>query len=158
MLPSLGLGCIGDGVVQFFLSCNGKTKKNTWMSEPTSDLARISFNRKEKKRKDNLKSKRDKEECVDNQQNAQDAGFCCHHHAKKMKVSDKKEREVKKLAKVDGPDHCIHCDEDRCIFVQIEARLCEIDTIYHDENKYANNPVTYNSGRCKCWILISIQT
>mgnify|MGYP002809484209 CR=1 FL=1 len=148
MFRSLGLGQIGDGVVQF-LSCNGKTKANTWMLELTNDLARISFNRKEKKRKDNLKSKRGEEECANNQQHAQDAGFYCHHHAKKMKVRDEKEREGKKRAKVDGPDHCIHCDEDPCIFVQIESRLFQNDLIYDYENDYANDAVTYNSGRRK---------
>jgi hypothetical protein len=55
-----------------------------------------------------------------------------------------------KQAKVDGWDHCIHCNEDLCIFVQIESHLCENDTIYYDKDQYANNPVAYNSGRLKC--------
>jgi hypothetical protein len=38
---------------RFFLSCDGKTKNNIWLSEPTSDLAKISFKRREKKERDN---------------------------------------------------------------------------------------------------------
>jgi hypothetical protein len=112
-------------------------------------MSRISYNRKEKKRKDNLRAEREEEECANNQQNAHDAGFCCHHHAKKIKVKEENEREVKKRAKVDGPDYCIHCDTDPCVIAQIEARLCENDTIYYDEREYENSPVTYNSGRRK---------
>ena len=138
-----------EAYYRFFLSCNGKTKENTWMSEPRSDLAKRSFNCKEKKRKDNLKSKREEEQCADNQQNAQNEGFCCHHHAKKIKLADKEERKSTRQAKVDGPDHCIHCDKDPCVFVQIESRLCENDMIYYDKDDYANDPVTYNSGRRK---------
>jgi hypothetical protein len=36
-----------------------------------------------------------------------------------------------------------------CVFVQIESRLCENDTIYYDSYEYENAPVTYNSGRRK---------
>jgi hypothetical protein len=104
---------------------------------------------RKKKRKDNMKTKRDKEECTDNQQNAQNKGFCCHHHAKRMKLKDLVERQMAIQAKVDGPGHCIGCDEDPYIFVQIELRLYENDTIYYDEDKYANNLVAYNSGRGK---------
>jgi hypothetical protein len=39
---------------RFFLSVNGAIKKNIWKPEPTSDLERINFKRKEKKRKDCL--------------------------------------------------------------------------------------------------------
>jgi hypothetical protein len=134
---------------RFFLSCDGKIKKNIWMSEPTSDLATISFKRKEKQTKDTIAAEREEEECADNQQHAQDAGFCCHHHAKRMNENDEKERQVKKQAKVDGPDHCIHCDEDSCVFVQIGARLCENDTIYYDNDDYAKDPAACNSGRRK---------
>jgi hypothetical protein len=66
-----------------------------------------------------------------------------------MKVKDKEERKMTKQMKVDGPDHCIHCDEDPCVFLQIESLLCENDTIYYNEDEYANNPVAYNSGRRK---------
>jgi hypothetical protein len=50
---------------------------------------------------------------------------------------------------VDRPDHCIHCDEVPCVFIQIESRLCENDTIYYNSYEYENAPVTYNSGRRK---------
>jgi hypothetical protein len=52
-----------------------------------------------------------------------------------------------KHAKVDRPDHCIHCNEDPYIFVQIELRLWENDTIHFAKDKYANNPVAYNNSR-----------
>jgi hypothetical protein len=133
----------------FFLSCDGKTKNNIWLSEPTSDLAKISYKRKEKKQRDNMKKRKEEEECADNQQSAQDEGFCCHHHAKRLKIKEEEERIGKKRAKVDGPDHCIHCDEDPCFFVQIESRLCENDTIYYDRCDYENAPAAYNSGRRK---------
>jgi hypothetical protein len=71
------------------------------------------------------------------------------HHAKGLKIKDEEERIGKKQAKVDGPDHCIHCDEDPCVFVQNESRLCENDTIYYDICDYENAPAAYNSGRCK---------
>jgi hypothetical protein len=51
----------------FFLSCDGKTKNNFWLSEPTSDRARIAFKRKEKKKKDNMKRRKEEEDCADNQ-------------------------------------------------------------------------------------------
>jgi hypothetical protein len=35
----------------FFLSCDGKTKNNFWLSEPTSDRARIASKCKEKKKR-----------------------------------------------------------------------------------------------------------
>jgi hypothetical protein len=50
------------------LSCDGKTKNNIWLSEPTSDLAKISYKRKEKKQRDNMKKRKEEEECADNQQ------------------------------------------------------------------------------------------
>jgi hypothetical protein len=119
------------------------------MSEPSSDLARISIRRKEKKRKENMETKREEDECADNQQNAQNEGLCCHHHAKRMKLKDEEERKMTKQIKVDRPDHCIHCNEDPCVLLEIESRLCENDTIDYDEDEYANNPVAYNSGRRK---------
>jgi len=119
------------------------------MTEPSSVVAKIDFNRREKKRKDNMKMKIQQEECANNQQNAQNEGFCCHHHAKKMKLEEEEERRVKKGAKVDGPGHCIHCDEDPCAFLQIESDLWANDEIYYDADDYANGPVAYNSSRRK---------
>jgi hypothetical protein len=114
--------------------CPGFRAKKTrpWLSERRSDLASISFKRKEKNQRDNMKRRKEEEEWTNNQQTAQNEGFCCHHHEKrlKMKDEDEEERNCTKRSKVDGPDHCIHCDEDPCVFVQIESRLCENDTIY----------------------------
>jgi hypothetical protein len=50
--------------------------------------------------------------------------------------TERKERKAKKQATVDGPNHCIHCDEDPCN-----------DDIYYDEHDYVKNPVAYNSAR-----------
>ena len=63
----------------------------------------------------------------------------------------KTEEEVKckTTEKVNGPDHCIHCDEDPCLFLQIESRLAENNAIYYDVYDYAKDPVAYNSGRHK---------
>jgi hypothetical protein len=44
----------------FFLSCDGKTKNNIWLSEPASDLAKISYKRKEKKQRENMKIEKKK--------------------------------------------------------------------------------------------------
>ena len=43
---------------------------------------------------------------------------------------------MKKKAKVDGPNHCIHCNEDPCMFIQIELHLGENDAIYFDQGEY----------------------
>jgi hypothetical protein len=45
---------------------------------------------------------------------------------------------------VDEPDHCIHCDEDPCVFIQIEILLCDDDDIYYDKKDYAKGPVACN--------------
>jgi hypothetical protein len=42
----------------FFLSCDGKTKSNFWLSEPTSDRARIAFKHKEKKKRQHERKER----------------------------------------------------------------------------------------------------
>jgi hypothetical protein len=130
VLGTLGVGHPWSGtkrsrrITFLFFRATVKPKNNIWLSEPTSDLAKITYKRKEKKQRDNMKKRKEEEECAGNQQSAQDKGFCCHHHAKRLKVKDEEERIGKKQAKVDGPDHCIHCDEDPCVFVQIELRLC----------------------------------
>jgi hypothetical protein len=74
-----------------FLSCDGKTKNNIWLSEPASDLAKISYKGKKKKQRDNMKKRKEEEECADNQQSAQDKSFCCHHHAKRLKNKEEEE-------------------------------------------------------------------
>jgi hypothetical protein len=149
VLGSLGVRDEAEQAYYLFLSCDGKTKNNIWLSKPMSDLAKISYKRKEKKQRNKMKKTKEEEECADNQQSAQDEGFSCHHHAKRLKIKDEEERICTKRAKVDCPDHCIHCDEDLCIFVQIKSRLCENDTIYYDRCDYENAPAAYNSGRRK---------
>jgi hypothetical protein len=67
-----------------------------------------------------------------------------HEESKRQK---KKKGTVKKMR--DGPDHCIHCDEDPCLFIQIEPRLWENDEIYFDEGDDDKDPAAYNSGRRK---------
>jgi tRNA U34 2-thiouridine synthase MnmA/TrmU len=47
-----------------------------------------------------------------------------------MAKEDVKERRVKEQAQVDGPNPCIHCNEEPSIFLQIELPLCENDDIY----------------------------
>jgi hypothetical protein len=81
-------------------------------------MGKTNFKPKEK-RKEKLEKERE-EECLENQQNAQNQGLCCHEHAKKMK-KERKEQISKKKAKVNGPEHCIHCNEDPCIFIEIET-------------------------------------
>jgi hypothetical protein len=66
-----------------------------------------------------------------------------------LKLKDEEEKQCTKGAKVDGPDHCIHCDKDSCVFIQIESLLCENDMIYYDSYEYENALVMYNSGRRK---------
>jgi hypothetical protein len=132
----------------FFLSCDGLTKRNIWVSEPTSNIERMTFKIKEKKRKEREQKEREEENCAENQKNAHNQGYCCHEHGQEAKEKFKKEKKGKK-ARVDGPHHCIHCDEDPCVFVQIEERLCENDDIYFDAEDHRNDPVRTNSGRRK---------
>jgi hypothetical protein len=112
-------------------------------------MAKISFKCKEKKKKEIVESEREEEECHENQHNVQNQGFCCHEHVKQMK-KERNESIRKKKAKVNGPNHCIHCDEDPHVFIQIEMHLTKNDhVIYYDESEYAKDLVAYNSARCK---------
>jgi hypothetical protein len=61
----------------------------------------------------------------------------------------KKQRGEEVNKEVDGPDHCIHCDEDPCVFIQIESGLCKNNEIYFDEQHNVKDPVSCNSGRRK---------
>jgi hypothetical protein len=107
---------------------------------------------REKKRKERSEKEREEESC---KQSAQNYGYCCHQHAKVAKTEEEERRrqmkkqkdEVNKL--VDIPDHCIHCDDNPCVFIQIKLRLFENDEIYYDKNDYRKDPVACNSGRCK---------
>jgi hypothetical protein len=136
---------------RFFLFCDGKTKKNIWLTKLVSDVATINYRRGEKKRKDRVEKEREEENCVENQQTVQNYGYCCHQHAKMAKKEDNKykqqmKRQTEKVKQlIDRPEHCIHCDEDPCVFLQIEMRLCENDNIYYDQTDYEKGPVAYNS-------------
>jgi hypothetical protein len=124
------------------------------MSKPVGSMATISYKRGEKKRKEREDKEREEENCADNQKSALSCGYCCHQHAKVAKMEHeeskrqkKKKETVKKM--IDGPDHCIHCDEDPCVFIQIESLLWENDKIYFDKENYDKDPAAYNSGRRK---------
>jgi hypothetical protein len=70
----------------------------------------------------------------------------------KEQEEEKKQRKLQKgkVDKfVDGPDHCIHCDEESFVFIQIELRLCKNDKIYFEETDYNKDPAAYNSSRRK---------
>jgi hypothetical protein len=128
-------------------------KKNIWMTKPIGTIATINFKRGEKKRKERMEKDRELETCAKNQKTAQMYGYCCHQHEKVATAEHKKSKKQKKKRKdevnkeVDGPDHCIHCDEDPCAFIQIESPLCENDEIYFDEDDHGKDPVACNSGR-----------
>ena len=131
------------------LSSNSKSSTNVWMSQPVSDKAQMNFKRGEQKRKEEDEKEREEDECATNQQKAHNQGFCCHQHAKKMREEHEETRKGEKKQKIDGPNHCNHCEEDPCVFVQIESRLCKNDEIYYDHTDFAKAPVAYNSARRK---------
>jgi hypothetical protein len=58
------------------------------IAEPTSNIAKISFKCKEKKRKKINEKKREEEGCHNNKKLAQNQGFCCHAHAKETKKGE----------------------------------------------------------------------
>jgi hypothetical protein len=134
----------------FFLSCNGKTKTNIWMTRPTSDLATINYNCGEKKRKDRREKDNEEKKSVKDQESAQNHSYRCRQHAKvakkehvkyKKQVSRQKEK-TKEF--VDEREQCIHSDEDPCVFTQIEMRLCKNDEIYYNGGDYEKAPISYN--------------
>jgi hypothetical protein len=142
----------------FFLSCDGKTKRNIWMSKPIGTMATMNYRRGKRKRKERMETEKEEETCAENQQKAHMNGYCCHQRAKvakkehedDSKTQRKKQRGEEVNKEVDGPDHCIHCDEDPCVFIQIESRLCDNNAIYFDEEHYVkDDPVWCNSGRRK---------
>jgi hypothetical protein len=125
------------------------------MSKPIGNMATINYKRGEKKRKERDEKEREEENCADNEKSGLNCAYCCQQHAKVAKIEHEESKKQKKKQKetvnkmTDGQDHCIHCDEDPCVFIQIESRLCENNEIYFDKEDYDKDPVAYNSGRCK---------
>jgi hypothetical protein len=135
----------------FFLSVDGATKRNVWMTEPTSDMELMKFRQNEKKRKERLKIENDERECYENQEIAKSKGYCCHQHSKRTKCEEQKTTEDTRKYTRGGevPNHCIHCDEDMCVFITIESDIGQNDAIYFDKEEFAKDPVSYNSARRK---------
>jgi hypothetical protein len=114
------------------------------MSEPTSDLQKIRFLRKTKKRKERQFDTIEKDfplsELSDNQ--AHKKGFCCASHA--AEDAAKQKRDVKRRGgeerEIHGPGFCSHCEEDPCVFVQSERDITENDAIYYDVEFFIRNP------------------
>jgi hypothetical protein len=131
----------------FFLSCDGKAKRNIWMSKPNGTLAMINYRRGERKRKERMEKVREEKSCAENQEKAQMNGYCCHQHAKVAKKEQEHSKAELKKRKdqvhrvVDGPYHCIYCNEDPCVFVQVESRLCE-------NNKYTLTRISMRKILC----------
>jgi hypothetical protein len=62
--PSLVWNDEEQAYYHFFLSCDGKTKKNTWMTKPIGNMAKINFKKGEKKRIERGEKEREEERCV----------------------------------------------------------------------------------------------
>jgi hypothetical protein len=135
-----------DAYFRLFESCDATISRKIWLEEPSSTLEKNKYCRQEKKRKEQEAREMEEAECNENQQAAQQLGFCCHNHAV-LKKKEKTERKQRKKAKIDGPHHCIFCDEDPCAFVQIESRLGENDDIYYDADEFEKDPVACNRAR-----------
>jgi hypothetical protein len=114
-----------------------KRKQRIEMERDEEDCA------KEREEEDCAKE-REGEDCAQSQQSAQNEGS-----GWKVAKTEHCKLEMKVNEVVDGPDHCIHCDEEPCVFIQIESRLCENDEVYFNKEDYAKDHVAYNSGRLK---------
>ena len=125
------------------------------MLKAIGKVAAIIFKQGEKNRKERDEKEREEENCADKQKSALNCGYCCHQHAKVAKMEYEESKKQKKKQKetvkktIDGPDHCIHCDEDPCVFIQIESRLWKNDEVYFNDEEYDEDPAAYNSGRRK---------
>jgi hypothetical protein len=74
----------------YLFSCDGITKTNIWTTQPTTNLATINYKRGEKKREDRQEQVREQEICAEDQQTAQNHGYCYHQHVKVAKTEHKK--------------------------------------------------------------------
>jgi hypothetical protein len=125
------------------------------MTTPIGNMATINFKQGEKNRKERGEKERKEENCAENQQSVQNYGYCCHQYAKVAKTEQEEGNKQRKKQKdkvnkaIDGPDYCIHCDEDPCVFIQIKSGLCENKEIYYYEDEYGKDHVACNSCRRK---------
>jgi hypothetical protein len=110
-------------------------------------LATINYKHGEKKRKDRREKEKEEENCAQDQEYAGNHGYCCHQHERNKKQISRQTEKTNEF--INEEEQCIHCDEDPCIFTQIEMRLCKNDEIYFDVGDYEKAPVTYNSSRRK---------
>ena len=128
-------------------SRNRKTPQKIWMSIPNSTTQVKKWWRDKQKVTEYEDRMEEIRVCHEEQEEAQNKGFCCHMHAVK-KREEKKEENMKKKAKtVDGPHHCIFCDEDPCAFIQIQSDLCVNDDIYYVTGDYETDPIACNEVR-----------
>jgi hypothetical protein len=79
---------------RFFLSYNSKAKTSRWMTQPCSKMATINYKPGEKKWKERQEKELEEENCAEDQQNAQNHGYCCHQHARIAKDGTRKAQEV----------------------------------------------------------------
>jgi hypothetical protein len=60
----------------FFLSCDGKTKRNIWMWKPIGTMSTLNYRRGERKRKkERMVKEKEEEICVENQQKVHMNGY-----------------------------------------------------------------------------------
>jgi hypothetical protein len=101
---------------------------------------------KKREEEDCAPKEREVEDCAQNQKSEQNEGSGCKVAKTEHGVCNLVE--ITKVV-VHGPDHCIHCDEEPCVFIRMESRLCENDEVYFQEEDYAKDHVAYNSWRRK---------
>ncbi len=145
--PPLFWDTTEDAYYRLFESCDATISRKIWLEKPSSTIERNKWCRQEKKRKDSEAKEAEMYDCKEKQEKAQNQGYCCHAHAVEIKQEKKERKRLKKAKEIDGPNHCILCDEDPCAFVQIELRLTENDDIYYDKEEFAKDPVACNRAR-----------
>ena len=145
--PPLFWDTAENAYYRLFQSCDATISRKIWLEEPCSTIEKNKWCRQEMKRKEREAREAEESQCNENQQTAQNLGFCCHTHAVKRKKEKQERKRMKKTKMIDGPSHCIFCDEDPCAFVQIESRLGEHDDIYYDAEEFGKNPVACNRAR-----------
>jgi hypothetical protein len=116
-----------------FLSCHGMTKKNTWLTKLLGAMAAINYNCGEKKRKDRMEKEKRRMTVPRTITDTVDT-TCKGSKERKQGTERANEKEKGKVKQLEHkPDHCLHCDEDPCVFIQIEIWLCENDDTYFTE-------------------------